>query len=1430
MITNLKTSVIKQLGFLFFVLLNTNLWGQTLNGPTTVEVGDTDNYYLTNTSFISPGTTWWESDGVIQGNPYGVDAVDINWPSVGSNKSVLVDYIGLDDDYYFREVFVEVETVSMPGPDTPTTPIIQSINCGNTVLQRGTPPTGVTWYWQSYSSGTSTSNSSSTITRTSGTIYYLRARNSSNVWSTSSSSIAYTVDINTSWYADTDGDGLGDPNNTLSVCTGQPIGYVADNSDQCPTEYGFVANNGCPTSTSSGDQNYIHTIQPQIEVTDISTLTDNQIIESIVYFDGLGRTKQSIAIRAGGNSEDIITHVDYDAYGRQVKDYLPYANSSAGGSYNTDALNSTNSFYNTSKYEYTPNPYSEKLFEASPLNRVLEQTAPGASWKAGTSFDTNGHSNGNTIKFGYKANTTNEVRLYKVNLVFANNTYTPSLVNATTYYSPNELYKSITKDENWKTSDDLNKTTEEFKDKQGKVVLKRTYNASAKHDTYYVYDDYGNLTYVLPPKMEATTASVTTINSQLSELGYQYKYDHRNRLVEKKIPGKDWESIVYDNLDRPVLTQDAIQADNDEWLFTKYDVFGRVAYTGIYNSSLSRTSLQTTFNAKPAVQNYESRASSSTDFDNSYYTNQYFPNLNLQLLTINYYDDYTFDKDGLSLPSSWDGQSIVNYNNATRLATKGLATGSKVRVLETSNWITNITGYDVKGRPIYMASKNSYLETTDIVKSTLDFVGKTTKTVSTHIKGTNDPIVITDSFTYDQMGRLLKQTQQIGNENDAIVIGASSDAGIAYIANTSITLTPGFTALPGFSASITSGVSASAELIVSNTYDELGQLKNKKVGGNDLSGNTGLQTVDYTYNIRGWLKQINNPTSLGTDLFAFKLNYNTASHGATALFNGNIAETEWKTANDNSLRWYKYGYDALNRITAATDNINRYSLSNLNYDKNGNITTLQRGGNTNSGATSFGTMDNLIYTYQSNSNKLVKVLDNGNNTYGFKDGINTTTEFTYDTNGNMLKDLNKGITAITYNHLNLPTKVTLSGGNISYIYDATGIKLKKTVSTGATTDYAGNFIYQDGDLQFFNTSEGYVEPNTSNGFNYIYQYKDHLGNIRLSYTDTNGNGSIATTEIVEENNYYPFGLKHKGYNNNITSTNIALKKMFGGKELQDDNVGGNQLNWYDFGARNYDASLGRWMNLDPLAEKYLSFTPYNFVANSPLIATDLDGKKIDYSELTRDERKQIRRSLRSRRRNSKTFRKEFRKLKKSELTYTFDTSERRGVAGFSPTHPYKIEMDMSKGYPEPIPQDASEAGGRISINKNHLDNSELLGEALSEEIVHANQFEFYTGVNNAKNFQYDGKESIARGNIEFEAKMITGMINQEAGLGFYTNKNSATDIAQEFGTIYYKIQDKSVYSSKLKEWSDAEKSRGGGYSKLAIEARDSPYYYNILFN
>ena len=258
---------------------------------------------------------------------------------------------------------------------------------------------------------------------------------------------------------------------------------------------------------------------------------------------------------------------------------------------------------------------------------------------------------------------------------------------------------------------------------------------------------------------------------------------------------------------------------------------------------------------------------------------------------------------------------------------------------------------------------------------------------------------------------------------------------------------------------------------------------------------------------------------------------------------------------------YGYKYDALNRIRGARyragDNLTTedrfFDIKAVNCDKNGNIKRLDRF-SPNDAFDAKVMTDQLTYKYFQLSNRLKSVTDATGNAKGFKDGNTSNDDYGYDPDGNLTSDKNKGINNIKYNHLNLPTEVQFGATNkIKYFYDAVGTKLKKQVTdTGnvTTTEYTANgAVYENDELQFIPHAEGYVTPEV-NGFKYVYQYKDHLGNIRLSYSDADGNGTIAQSEIIEENNYYPFGLEHKGYNVDISANgnSIAQRYKFGGKE------------------------------------------------------------------------------------------------------------------------------------------------------------------------------------------------------------------------------------------------------------------------------------------
>ncbi|RHD60758.1 RHS repeat-associated core domain-containing protein, partial [Bacteroides sp. AM44-19] len=264
------------------------------------------------------------------------------------------------------------------------------------------------------------------------------------------------------------------------------------------------------------------------------------------------------------------------------------------------------------------------------------------------------------------------------------------------------------------------------------------------------------------------------------------------------------------------------------------------------------------------------------------------------------------------------------------------------------------------------------------------------------------------------------------------------------------------------------------------------------------------------------------------------------------------------------------------------------------YDKNGNIKSLQRYGQT--GASAYGLIDNLTYTLTGNQlsrvDDAVSTAAYGTNT-AFVNGASAAGEYAYDANGNLTKDLNKGITDIQYNVLNLPSTVSFSDGStITYTYGADGTKLRtvhKIGSTTTTTDYCGNVIYENGTQKLLLTEEGYI--NLTGTQQYHYYLKDHQGNNRVVI---NQSGTVEET-----NHYYPFG-------GVFGTTGNTQPYKYNGKEF-DTKKG---LNWYDYGARHYDAALGRFTTNDRFAEKYYSMSPYQYGANNPVNNIDVNGDTI----------------------------------------------------------------------------------------------------------------------------------------------------------------------------------------------------------------------------
>ena len=638
------------------------------------------------------------------------------------------------------------------------------------------------------------------------------------------------------------------------------------------------------------------------------------------------------------------------------------------------------------------------------------------------------------------------------------------------------------------TDEDLN-ASYTFTDKMGHVVLTRQMKGSETHDTYYVYDDKGNLCFVLQPMYQSS--------ANLDQYAFQYKYDGRNRCIWKKLPGAGYMEMVYDNADRLVFSQDGNQRalTSGNWTYYKYDGLNRLTEQGTCTNKV------TTSGTNVLVQHF--------------------------------YDSYAF--------RSQAGFNNSNFPDDASGNGKGALTASVATVLGSSNKIYTAYYYDIKGR-VAKTVQSNLLGGYDVTATIYTFTDKPATVTYTHTASGKPTRTEMYTYSYNHADRLLKVEHTLGG--------------------TKITL-------------------------ADYAYDNLGRLQSKSLHG------SATNKLTYAYNVRGWL------TGISGSKFTQNLYYNTGT--GTAKYNGSISSMTWKAGNESTIRGYKFTYDGLSRLMNATygetaginTNTNRFSENVTAYDKNGNIKTLQRYGQT--AASGYGLIDNLTFTLGGN---LLNRVDDAAaaSAYGggfeFKDGVKQANEYTYDSNGNLTKDLNKGISTITYNVLNLPNMVTFSDGStIAYTYGADGTKLKtvhKTGSTTTTTDYCGNVVYENGVQKLLLTDEGYV---TLSDGKYHYYLKDHQGNNRVVI---NQSGTVEET-----NHYYPFG-------GVFASTGNTQPYKYNGKEL-DAKKG---LNWYDYGARHYDAALGRFTTNDRFAEKYHSMSPYQYGANNPVKHIDVNGDSI----------------------------------------------------------------------------------------------------------------------------------------------------------------------------------------------------------------------------
>ncbi|WP_320003987.1 RHS repeat domain-containing protein [Shiella aurantiaca] len=913
---------------------------------------------------------------------------------------------------------------------------------------------------------------------------------------------------------------------------------------------------------------------------------------SHTYFDGLGRPLQSIAqevTATTGTSQDIVSFYTYSQVSANPQTFLPYVKTNTLGSYQASAPTEQASFYSNAANGIATDasPKMETVYEKSPLGRVLESGGVGTEWQPGT---------GHTIRYAYRTNHANEVRLWSAS------------GTSTSFYAQDALWVTEVTNENG------NKSLV-YQDKRGRTLLvKRQLDAIVPgeaaltdyEETHYVYDTYGRLKNMVPPQAISLMKAASNWNVALAsvqELVYSFVYDEFGRLIEQKVPGMGWYYTVYDNFHRPILRQDANLRASNKWSFTKFDSYGRVAYEGIltnntYNTRSSMQAYIASLNYEGAEPYFENRTTSSTF---QYYSQQTKPNVTAtEVMVYYYYDDHNVNFSG---GANATFKSPAQFSDMPQLASsllKGKLTAIKKRVVGTSTLLTEYYFYDKYGRNIQVI-KNNYLNTaslSDTLSNQFDFSGKVLKTLQKQtVSGLTTTIL--RRFEYYNQGQL-KAVFQKNN--------ADTEQRVAYY-----------------------------------NYNKLGQLAEKNLhykGTGDVAlAASYLQSVDYKFNIKGWLSAINSSALTAVagesaDIFGMELFYNTQAGLNTTnapYYNGNISAVKWKTndAASNTMpkreRSYRYAYDKHERLSSATYmakgtswnmESGAYNVENVRYDHNGNLKTMDRWTKENDVSARV-KADALSYFYDSNNPNRIKYMeDAGVDNTGFKDANGSTLEYTYDGNGNLVSDLNKGL-SFTYNELNKIKKATKDASNyIEYVYDASGARLQKKTVMGANTvvtTYLDGIVYENGALAWFGMPEGRVSKEGS-ALEYQYIMSDHQGNSRMMFRAKPSAPGIL--EVLQENHYDPYGLPLTGLAINTPIGGKDNEYLYNGPGEWEADLGLNIHNTY---FRDYDPTIGRFNGVDPLAASFANESPYVYGGNNPISFNDpLGDQKVDVREGERE--------------------------------------------------------------------------------------------------------------------------------------------------------------------------------------------------------------------
>ncbi len=594
---------------------------------------------------------------------------------------------------------------------------------------------------------------------------------------------------------------------------------------------------------------------------------------SVTVFDGLGREVRNVLRNGGAPGWDIVTRSDYDLNGRPWKTWLPVA-------VNGDGVHSQSGILDGRASDiYGPGEvtYSENVYEPSPLDRVRTEIGPGSAWRNPV----------RGVSHGTFTNVTDTSSPYHYSGYSVSWNRDAVSVRRSSTFSPGTMAISSTTDED-------GRVTLEFMNPIGETVLVRQMadsTGAVRYDTHYVYDAMGRLSVVIPPSLSDTLSrsnSSIWSESDISGFAYIYRYDSRGNRIAKLIPGGGWNYYVYDRNNRPVLSQDAVQRQSDEWSFSIADRQGRHVLTGTAQMSLNPF-------ADP-LRNTDVYAvlPLSPSYDNPF-KGYVLNGMSIQsptVLNVNFYDFRGFagceeSHPDISTSDLPDGLSSMVYT----LSDCGMLTGSLTGTLgeDGVQYLYSVPYYDARGQVVKSAS-STHLGGEVIVLNRYDFEGRLLWSRLSHspASGSSMPSLDQDyAYTYDTMGRPLSATLKISGQN-----------------------TP--------------------SSLYSNNYDLIGRLVSDGKG------------TSYSYNVRSWL------TSIIGHGFSENLYY---WDGLTPQYGGNVSSMVWSTGNGGLSRRYDYSYDGLSRLVNArysengvTTQSRRFFEETYGYDLNGNMTSLVRYG------------------------------------------------------------------------------------------------------------------------------------------------------------------------------------------------------------------------------------------------------------------------------------------------------------------------------------------------------------------------------------------------------------------------------------------------------------------------------------------------------